>query len=262
MAFNEASIGIPGVTFTNWPDEYIHSSDDDLWQIDRTQLQRNALAVAATALYLANLSEANVPVLAAVMAGEARERIAHDLATGLSRMAEAPESGRHAAYHDALDLLDQAEQREVAGFETLRKFAGADIQKLIESLEEDLKLTQLNHQKRIDEWYKALGGRPSHPALEDREKPLADKIPKNLGTLGEYLRHKEGIDGPKGLHELMKFEALNYVDGKRSILDIYHAVRAESLSAGEWYYGTVKLEDIEELFKAAENEQAIEITTR
>src|SRR2546428_7451465 len=60
LVFNDAAIGIPGVTFTNWPDEYIHSSDDDLWQIDRTQLQRNALAVASIALYLANLSTNDV----------------------------------------------------------------------------------------------------------------------------------------------------------------------------------------------------------
>jgi hypothetical protein len=60
----------------------------------------------------------------------------------------------------------------------------------------------------------------------------------------------------------MQWEALNYVDGKRSILDIYHAVRAESLSAGEWYYGTVRLEDIEALFKAAEKEKAVEIVTK
>ena len=58
----------------------------------------------------------------------------------------------------------------------------------------------------------------------------------------------------------MQFEALNYVDGRRSILDIYRAVRAESLSAGEWYYGTVDLQDIEELFNAAEKAKAIEIS--
>ena len=75
MVFND--VGIPGVTFTNWPDEYIHSSDDDLWQIDSTQLARNAVAVAGTALYLANLSDADAPTLLAVMAGEARERISH-----------------------------------------------------------------------------------------------------------------------------------------------------------------------------------------
>ncbi len=125
-----------------------------------------------------------------------------------------------------------------------------------------MKLTELNHQKRIEEWYLALGGTMVHPQIEDREKVPATQVPKNLGTLGEYLRHNQQIVGPTGLHGLMKFEALNYVDGRRSILDIYKAVRAESLSAGEWYYGTVKLEDIEALFKAAEKEKAVEITTK
>jgi hypothetical protein len=162
-----------------------------------------------------------------------------------------------------MNLLDQAEQREVQGFESVRKFASADVRKLLESLEEDLKLTQLNHQKRIDEWYMALGGHPSHhPALEDREKALETQVPRRLGTPGEYLRRKAEIEGPKGLHELMKYETLNYADGTRSILDIYHAVRAESLSAGEWYYGTVKLDDITELFKSAEKEKAVEIVTK
>jgi hypothetical protein len=283
LVFNDAAIGIPGVTFTNWPDEYIHSSDDDLWQIDRTQLARNAVAVAATALYLANLSEADVPTLLGVMAGEARERLSHDLAIGLARLAVPPGGNRYTAYQDALNLLAQAEMREVAGLESVRKYAGENMRKLLESLVEDLKLTEVNHRQRLEEWYRALGGPPpvgprgalqptpgSGPqgggkpasATDEREKAAAAQVPRNLGTLGENLRHKAETDGPKGLHSLMQWEALNYVDGKRSILDIYHAVRAESLSAGEWYYGTVRLEDIEALFKAAEKEKAVEIVTK
>jgi peptidase M28-like protein len=266
MVFNDAALGIPGVTFTNWPDEYIHSSDDDLWQIDRTELQRNALAVAGVALYLGNLTEAEAPTLVAVMAGEARERISHDLATGLSMMARAPAtpSGneRRAAYEDALNLLDQAEVREASGLDSVRKFTGENIRKLLDSLIEDLKLTEVNHRQRIEEWYRALGGRRSPTPASDSEKKLGAKIPRRPATLGEYLRRKEMLEGPKGLHPLMRFEALNYVDGQRSILDIYRAVRAESLSAGEWYYGTVKLEDIETLFNSAEKEQAVEITTK
>jgi hypothetical protein len=277
LVFNVGAIGIPGVTFTNWPDEYIHSTDDDLWQIDRTQLQRNALAVAASAFYLADLNDTEVPNMLAVIAGNARERLSHDLALGLSRMAEAARNKEiasasgtsadrpnelHYAYHDALLLLDEAEKREVAGFESVRRFAPAGVQKLLESLEEDMKLTELNHQKRINEWYTALGGTPAHPKLEEREKVPDSQIPKNVGTLREYLSHIQQIDGPSGLHGLMKFEALNFVDGKRSILDIYHAVRAESLSAGEWYYGSVRLEDIQELFRLAEKEKALEIQTR
>jgi hypothetical protein len=262
LVFNDAAVGIPGVDFTNWPDNYIHSTSDDLWQIDTTQLQRNAVAVAATALYLANLSEADVPTLMAVMAGEARERIAHDLAAGLTRMAEAPAEQRRAACDDAFNLLAQAVARETAGLESLRRFSDAASGKLLDSLMADLRLTEVSHRQRIEEWYAALGGKKSPPTPDEREKALAAKVPRRLGTLGEYFRNAQEIEGPKGLHGLMQWEALNFVDGKRSILDIYRAVRAESLSVGEWYYGIVKLEDIESLFTEAEKKKAVEIVTQ
>ncbi|HUU13091.1 MAG TPA: M28 family peptidase, partial [Terriglobia bacterium] len=260
LVFNE--VGIPGVTFTNWPDEYIHSSGDDLWQIDSTQLARNAVAVAGAALYLANLSDEDAPTLMAVMAGEARERISHDLATGLSRMVEAPAAERTAAYQDAVNLLARAHDREVAGLESVRRFAPEAFKKLLDSLITDMKLTEVNHRRRIAEWYQALSGEKTLPKLSARELALASRIPSRAEPLGAYLRRKEEIEAPKSLHPLMAGEAFNYVDGKRSILDIYRAVRAESLSAGEWYYGTVRMEDIEELFHLAEKEKAVVITTK
>lgn len=262
LVFNTGAIGIPGVTFTNWPDEYIHSSDDDLWQIDRTQLQRNAVAVAGIALYLANLGEADVPTLLGVMAGEARERISHDLAVGTARLAAAPAGGRSAAYQDALNVLHQAQEREVRGLESVRPYAAPKMQKLLNSLIEDMKLTEVNHRQRLEEWYRALGGGPATISPDPLEKALSAQVPRNAGSLGEYLRHAAEVEGPKGLHPLMKDEALNYVDGRHSILEIYRAVRAESLSAGEWYYGAVTLQDIDALFKAAAKEKAVEVTAK
>ena len=46
QVFNMGIVGVPAVTFTNWPDDFIHSTGDDLWQVDATQLERNAVAVA------------------------------------------------------------------------------------------------------------------------------------------------------------------------------------------------------------------------
>ena len=63
QVFNMAPIGIPGVTFTNWPDDYIHSTDDDLWQIDPTQLKRNAVAVAGSAWFIATAGAPELRVL-------------------------------------------------------------------------------------------------------------------------------------------------------------------------------------------------------
>ena len=45
--------GVPAITFTNNPDPYIHSNLDDLFQIDRTQLGRNALTAALIAYTMA-----------------------------------------------------------------------------------------------------------------------------------------------------------------------------------------------------------------
>jgi hypothetical protein len=269
VVLNESAIGIPGVSFTNWPDEYIHSSDDDVGRIDRTQLQRNAVAVAASALYLANLSDKEFPTLAVVMSAAARERIAHDMAIGMSRLAETagnPDAGsseegelKQSALADGKNLLRQAELREVAGFDTLRRFAAPEKQKLLDGVEQDIRRTTAADRQRLEECYSALGGIEAPVVLSESEKVASSRIPRRIGTLGEYLKHKQEIEGPEGLHALIKFEALNFADGKRSFLDIYDAVRAESLSAGEWYYGTVRLKDIEELFKAAETAKAMKI---
>lgn len=54
------------------------------------------------------------------------------------------------------------------------------------------------------------------------------------------MRNAEGTT----LHPTMRTELLNFVDGKRSYLDIYKALQAEALAAGSWYYGVVKLQDV------------------
>ena len=59
-AFTPARIGVPATSLTNWPDEYIHSTGDDLENIDATQLERNAVVATAVALYFASLKDDDV----------------------------------------------------------------------------------------------------------------------------------------------------------------------------------------------------------
>ncbi len=61
--FCEGVIGVPGVALINNPDPYIHSTDDDLQNIDPTQLKRNAFIVAAATLFVANAGDEDVPLL-------------------------------------------------------------------------------------------------------------------------------------------------------------------------------------------------------
>jgi hypothetical protein len=229
-----------------------------LWQIDQTQLQRNAVAVAAIALYLANLSDDDIPALAAVVNGAAQQRLARDFEVGVSRLASASAAESPQAYRDAQNLIQQAVARERSGIESLSRFAGENNRRLIVNLSTQLAVTEKQNREQLDQWAQTLGVKMA-PTLEERERAAASKVPRKLGTLGEYLKRADDIEGPKTLHPLMQEEALNYMDGKRSILDIYRAVRAESLSGGEWYYGKVSLADIEELFNAAASAKAIEL---
>jgi hypothetical protein len=48
----------------------------------------------------------------------------------------------------------------------------------------------------------------------------------------------------------MEFEILNFADGKRTAWQVYEAVAAEALSAGEWYYGTVRPEHVKAVLDA------------
>jgi hypothetical protein len=42
-SFTPRQVGVPATSLTNWPDEFIHSTGDDLENIDATQLERNAV---------------------------------------------------------------------------------------------------------------------------------------------------------------------------------------------------------------------------
>ena len=85
----------PGTTLTNWPDENIHSSSDDLWQMDPTQLKRNAFVVAATAWWLATAGPPEASAAASWVASRGAARIADDLSAGAraARAASPPASG-------------------------------------------------------------------------------------------------------------------------------------------------------------------------
>ena len=248
FAFNTAEIAVPALTWTNMPDEFIHSSDDDLWQMDRTELQRNAVAVAASALYIADLSEDQLPDLAASMDSAAQRRILRDLDSGIELITLASSEQKPRAYTDAVSLVHHAILREIAGFRTLTPVAGPASRRWITALDANARAAEAPSRARIDQWFQAQGGKL--PVASETVPEGGGRIPRNVGSVREYLQHRPQARAQGVLHTIMAFEVLNYVDGERSVFDIYRAVRAESQSAGEWYYGEVRFEDVAGLLEA------------
>ncbi len=252
LVFNDGPIGIPGVTLTNWPDEIIHSSDDDLWNIDRTQLKRNAYIVAASAWYLANAGEAELPVLAATMYGRGRGRLGHAAAVALQRVGKAAD--RATAYRESRIIIEQTYKREREALSSLAKLSNSarrDVLVYAGSFVEEYQAAMIADLAQLDNFYESLSGqKPARVQLTTEERALASKAPKNINNLKAYFEARDNVNaGKANMNGHMVEEVWNFVDGKRSMLEIYRAVFAEAALVGPWYYGTVTLEGVKYLLE-------------
>jgi Peptidase family M28 len=266
MVFNDAWVGVPGTTLTNWPDEYIHSSDDDLWQIDPTQIKRNAFVVAATAWWLANAGEAEASWLPDYVAGRGAERLGRERVTAQSWLRDGVGTDaerRRAAGELFLVALDT----EVAAVESTRGLGAPDPAR-----------------SRAVASLRAVAGPIAQglPSVPDRDADpalarLAARTPRRpVATLAEWMALEHEVTGKRHAEErsqrdakekeeearksgrakkpatpatppaaeeaeklspLMQAAVMNRVDGKTNAADIARSVCAEALSAGWWYYG-------------------------
>jgi hypothetical protein len=186
MTFTEQPIAVPGVTFTNWPDNYIHSSDDQLWNIDRTQLGRSAAAVALMAYAMANADDGSAPALTAETVGRGAERFGRNLRLGLTWIATGAD--KDAAYFNAVDQVHYAAERELLAISSLGEIddgAGAVVPPLLEELgrREAQAIRELELAYRQATGRDAVQQRP----LSNAEQRLSDLHPALIAGPTEFL---------------------------------------------------------------------------
>lgn len=257
VTFNETPVGVPGITFTNWPDNYIHTSDDDLWNIDRTQLERNAAAGALMAYIMASADEGTFHRAASETAGKGAARLAKNKHLAFRWLSAADDPD--AAFHKGVFQIEYAFEREEKAIESLLSIDNG-LRDQVEAL-----LDQLNNQKRfmlieLDAHYNRITGRrsASRYTLSDTERQLAGLILRVTGTPADFLTARRQVSTVPGLHNLMAFEILNSIDGNRNGLDIYRYVAAQAREAGEHYYGTVTPELVLAYFEKISESEFVE----
>ena len=238
LVFVDGIIGVPAVALINWDDYYIHSSDDDLFNIDQTQLQRNNFIVGAMAFYLAYAEAEDIPVLAAETYGQGGRRIANDLQVAMQLLNQSDN------WADAHLLIEQGSLRERRALDSMRVIAGTDA-KANQTIDTFLKLVDDREKRLYDEigaFYQNRYGKKPSLILTAAEVEASKNVPSNIASLDEYFTKRANV--PTGMHSLMRGETMSFVDGRRSYFDIYKAVKAEALAAGKFYYGTVTLDDV------------------
>jgi hypothetical protein len=246
-SFTPARIGVPGTSLTNWPDEYIHSTGDDLENIDATQLERNAVVVAAVALYLADLGEPDMPALAAYAAARGRSRAAADAATAVAHLSQAAAAGRETALRAARSLVRHSHARERAALASVLRLSGGKSRAAayVEGASARLEAAEREAVADLDAaWLAITGTAAPGPADTAEEREMAGRVYVPTPDIGAFDDAMGKVKPVEGLHAMMRFEVYNFADGRRTALDVYRAVAAEALSAGEWYYGTVAPADV------------------
>ena len=178
-------------------------------------------------------------------------RLANDLKAAFNEIQTQPDV--QLGWKNANIVIEQGTQREVRALNSVTRLVGEDskIKDQIKGFSEQLLSKEKLMRDEIASLYKSTHGvLASKLVLTAEEKEATKKVPVNNPNLDEYFGKRTGrVQGIK-IHSTMRMEVFNYVNGKRNYYEIYKAVLAEILAAGNWYYGTLTLEDVTKLLDA------------
>ncbi len=244
--------GIPAVQFGHWNDNFYHTSEDRSRYTDPTELKRVGFMGASALYFLANAGAAEARDLAWESAANGDKWIAEVTRQSMRLL----ENGSiHERYKAAQNKVDRAVMRAVATVRSVLELSrDDDVGRQVESLVESLEKSGENQAKRLEYVYKvkctAMNEKPRKLSLTGEEKELSRLIPRNRFKYysDEYRTHSADINQylsgeSERLPGLAQFEVPNFIDGEKSILDIYNAVRAEygnvTTNNNEWKFAYV-----------------------
>jgi aminopeptidase YwaD len=259
--WSEGSFRVPAIYLNDWPDRTIHTHADAVANIDATKLLRAAFIGAASAYYLAQLDAAQVPALWEVVRRHALERTA----TALARRAElrARGGGRNGdgggGGQGGAGGHDGDGGQGAADGEGLLRFHLAYEQGVVDSITAFAPIPAATRQAAsefLEDLQKIAGAAP--PAHASPGSPTGDagsriyrRNPSPKGPMTGFgysyfddqaqRRHipapalvaRQGLWGSD-----YAYEALNLVDGRRSVNQIRDALTA--------IYGPVPLAEVAE----------------
>ncbi len=255
--FMDAGLGIPGIQLIVWPDMWYHTNLDRPDKSDSTQLKRVSVIDTASAIYLASASKTEAFRLLGEVFSCGSSRIGEEERRSFALLSQSTPATIQENYKEALNLVHQVYAREEKTLKSVAFFAGSDpafhayLEKACSHMKkkEELSLETINNQ------YQALassvGVKAIEPTMSAEEKRLSRLVPIRTKIMRGFFDRKafaERIKGEKlpayDLRSSEDYEIRNFIDGRRSILEIRNAVSAE--------FRPIPLSDVENYCKALE----------
>jgi aminopeptidase YwaD len=250
--FNDG--GIPAMQFNYWPDNFYHSSEDRVVYVDPTELKRVGFMAAAAFYHLATAGPAEARALALESTANGEKWLAEVTRQSVRLLGTDPE--RLADRHKAGQArVTAALNRARGGVESVLALSNdpgvaASVKRSVGLLEAARDVNAKILESAYADQAAALGTKTVPVSLSDKEREYSLLIPKRLfkvyseeaqkrqapsggGARGQGGgRPPQGAAGtggppPRRLPGAASSEVTNFIDGSRSVLDIYNAVRAE-----------------------------------
>jgi hypothetical protein len=276
--------GIPAMQFNHWPDNFYHSSGDTPERTDPTEMKRTGFMGAASFYYLATAGAQEAMDLAWESAANGEKWMAEVTRQATGLLGVGPEEV-HERHDAARNKVYGAFRRATGGVASVTDLDGsARVTGLVDALNRNLgEVRDLNY-GRLAAAYRArcaeLGVSPVEPGSMLEAGRYEEMIPVQTHDYysPEYQEASGRLRGllPSGrrLPGLASTEIEWFVDGERSIGEIWRLVRAEygnvTTSSHEWKFAYVvtpdspdiALEEVVAYLRAMEEAGMVEILRR
>jgi len=256
IVFIDGSVRVPAVMFVCWPDMWYHTGGDLPDKSDSTQLKRVVTLSVASAIFLANAGPQEARAILNEVSWRGMIRLAQEKGRAEDLVLQAEGNSLAVSRKEAVNILVQAFLREKEALCSAGFYADNDSE-FLNALRS--KLQSLDKQQEV--WLKELEQdyqlacvdkkvKPEKLTLTQDEIRLSKMIPvrsdqnKEIDRLMLLRKFREMKPQDARLFFGTGFELQNFIDGRRSILDIRNAVSAE--------YEPLLLADAEKYFSALE----------
>lgn len=266
MCFNNPAVAVPGVIFNIWPDQWYHADTDTPDKADPTQLKRAAFIGAACAWAAAHCTDEVAGGLAEAAADYGYQRVAErELPRAMTRLLAAGRENLAAETAQAARLVAYGAGRELAAIRSIEDvFSGsAAARKSVEDRVQQWELYRNSLTTLVLDSAKTRAGLLNLPVvIEPQPEQYQKKCQKVVPAIADFVkgrefdlvRHekyqrymKEHPDAlkPLGVSPRQAATLLNYVNGRRSIAEIWACVAGEldeevSLRGSAGYLGLLK----------------------
>ncbi|MFQ5628109.1 MAG: hypothetical protein ACE5I1_05055, partial [bacterium] len=236
--FTQSAIGIPSLVITSQRSANIAAQNQIFGQLDPTQLKRNAFLATAASWYLARFRDNMISELVSVVYSQGKQNVARALEIAFRLVGKDQVRG----YALAEFVIEETIAREEEALRSISILAtGSQALEVIDDFSDNFRDDLKTAKNRLKLFYTRHYERrpPKTGRLNKAEKRALRTIPRNNPVLADYLsrKHRTGDE----LQTAFANNILDFVNGRRSVYEIYRAVIAKAILTGFLPYESLSL---------------------